>query len=259
MLSRSLREVYWKLEKLIVPELTTSQYLYRNTLFASVPNHKFCWLDLGCGHQVFTDWMTADEQRMIAKTQFAVGVDQDVPSLKAHNGLDFKICADISVVPIKDSAFDVVSANMVVEHVIDPDKVLREVQRLLCPGGVFIFHTTNSSNPMLWAASKVPERIKLRLIYLLEGRKPEDVFPTCYKINTPQQVREVAARVGLAVERIDLVSTSAITQLITPLAILELLFIRLLRKPGLQHLRTNMICVLKKPAYSDPARAASCG
>ena len=248
MLSTSLRKIYWKLEELIVPELKSSQYRYKDILFANLPDRKFTWLDLGCGHQVFTDWMTQEQQAMLEKTQLAVGVDQDIPSLKAHSGLDLKLCADISVIPIKDAMFDVISANMVVEHVSDPDKMLKEVCRLLKPGGLFVFHTTNSANPMLWTATKVPEGLKLKLIYLLEGRKSEDVFPTCYKINTPDQVRGLAARSGLAVEKIDLVSTSAVTQLLTPLAILELFFIRMLRNPKLENLRTNLVCVLKKPA-----------
>ena len=246
-LSKSLRETYWKLEKLIVPELTSSQYRYKDVLFASLPDRKFAWLDLGCGHQVFADWMTQEQQTMVEKAGLAVGVDQDIPSLKAHGGLHLKVCGDISVIPIKDASFDIISANMVVEHVSDPDKVLNEVRRLLKPGGVFVFHTTNSANPMLWTASKVPEGLKLRLIYLLEGRKSEDVFPTCYRINTSTQVREAARRSGLIVEKIELVSTSAVTQLLTPLAILELLFIRMLRNPKLQNLRTNLVCVLRKP------------
>ena len=246
--SQFLRKTYWKLERLIVPELKSSQYRYKDVLFACLPGEKFAWLDLGCGHQVFADWMTEEQQAMVKKAKFGVGVDQDVPSLKAHNGLDLKLCADICEIPIKDASFDVISANMVVEHVNDPDKVLNEVRRLLKPGGVFVFHTTNATNPMLWIASKAPEGPKLKLIYLLEGRKPEDVYPTCYKVNTPAQVRAGAARSGLVVEKIELVSTSAVTQLVTPVVVLELLFIRLLRHPKLQNLRTNLIGVLRKPA-----------
>jgi ubiquinone/menaquinone biosynthesis C-methylase UbiE len=242
------RKVYWKLEKAIVPELTSSQYHYQETLFANLPDQKFAWLDLGCGHQVFAEWMRDEQDEMLARTRFAVGIDLDLPALKAHKGLSAKIYGDLTAIPLKDKSFDVVTANMVVEHLNEPEKVFSEVFRLLRAGGLFVFHTTNARNPFLQAAAKIPQVLKNSLVYLLEDRKAEDVFPTHYKVNSRQEVKDVARRTGFEVEQIKLVSTSAFTQLFTPLAVLELFFIRLLRRPSLEHLRTNLICVLRKKA-----------
>ena len=254
MSTRLLREIYWKFEKAIVPELTSSQYHYQKKLFANLPNYKFSWLDLGCGHQVFADWMTAEEQAILAKARLAVGVDLDLPALKAHKGLTDKIYADLTAIPLKDETFDVITANMVVEHLDQPEKVFSEVCRLLRGGGVFVFHTTNAANPFIRAAAKFPQNLKNSLVYFLERRKGEDVFPTHYKVNRPQEVRAIAEQTGFQVEDIELVSTSAVTQVLTPVMPFELLFIRLLRRPGLQHLRTNLICVLRKKGDLDAAR-----
>jgi ubiquinone/menaquinone biosynthesis C-methylase UbiE len=249
------RKIYWKLEKAIVPELTSSQYHYKETLFANLPDKKFAWLDLGCGHQVFAEWMTVEQDEMLAKTGFAVGIDLDLPALKAHKGISAKVYADLTAIPLKDKSFDVITANMVVEHLNEPEKVFSEVCRLLRTDGVFVFHTTNARNPFLQAAAKIPQDLKNSLVYVLEDRKAEDVFPTHYKVNRPQDVKAVATQTGFDVEQIKLVSTSAFTQVFTPLALLELLFIRMLRQPSLEHLRTNLICVLRKSAEGAKCKA----
>src|SRR5437763_1395667 len=144
-----LRRLYWSLEKTIVPELRSSQYYYRDKLLSSVPVEKFRWLDLGCGHQVFADWMIAEEQEFLGRTSFAVGLDLDLPSLKAHKGFQAKVCGNLTQIALRDDSFDVITANMVVEHLDQPAVVLGQVHRLLKAGGLFVFHTTNARNPFL--------------------------------------------------------------------------------------------------------------
>jgi ubiquinone/menaquinone biosynthesis C-methylase UbiE len=249
-----LRKTYWWLEKTIVPGLTNSQYYYKRKLFANLPADKFTWLDLGCGRQVFGAWMRSEQQEMLSKVRFAVGVDIDLQALKAHSGFDARVYADLRAIPLKDRTFDVITANMVVEHLAEPEEVFREVYRLLRSDGIFVFHTSNAANPLIRTAAKLPQGLKNRIVYLFENRKANDVFPTHYKVNRPKEVKAVAADAGFAVEEIEMASTSAFTQMFTPLALLELLWVRMLRLPGLQHLQTNLICVLRKKAEAAEAR-----
>lgn len=241
-----LRKLYWKLEKRIVPDLTSSQHHYRDALFAVLPESAFHWLDLGCGHQVFADWMTADQNRLVERAEVAVGIDLDLPALKAHPGLRYRIYGDLTHIPLRDQTFDVITANMVVEHLDRPDLVFREVQRLLRPGGVFVFHTTNARNPFLAAAARIPQGLKNRMVYMFEHRKAEDVFPTHYRANQPGDIRALAASTGFECRALELVSSSAFTQMLGPLVVFELLYIRLLRRKRFEHLRPNIICILKK-------------
>lgn len=244
----ALRKFYWKLEKLIVPELRSSQNHYRDQLFSILPSGTFCWLDMGCGHQVFGDWMTADQEQLVRRTRLAVGIDMDLPGLKAHTGLNAKIYGNLTQIPLKDQSFELVTANMVVEHLDQPEAVFLEVHRLLRPGGFFVFHTTNVQNPFLRFAAKVPQGLKNSVVYLLEHRKAEDVFPTRYLANRPEDIMALAKTTGFEVKTLELVSSSALTQMLGPLVVCELLFIRLLRLQRYQHLRTNLICVLQKAA-----------
>lgn len=242
------RKLYWKLQKLIVPELTSSQIHYRDKLFSVLPCGSFGWLDLGCGHQVFGDWMTADQEQLVRRTRLAVGIDLDFPALKAHRGLRARIYGDLTHIPLKDQTFDVITANMVVEHLDQPAAVFGQVHRLLKPGGLFVFHTTNARNPFLSAAAKIPQGLKNRIVYLLEHRKPEDVFPTHYLANQPGDIAALAEATGFECCGLDLVSSSAFTQMLGPLVVFELALIRLMRRKRFQHLRTNIICVLRKKA-----------
>ncbi len=49
-----------------------------------------------------------------------------------------------------DEAFDAVVMNDVIEHMPDPAAEIREVHRILQPGGLFILHTPNEASPWHW-------------------------------------------------------------------------------------------------------------
>ncbi len=51
--------------------------------------------------------------------------------------------ADAYHLPYANAQFDVVSAMDFLEHVEEPERVIKEVSRVLKPGGLFFFHTFN--------------------------------------------------------------------------------------------------------------------
>jgi len=57
---------------LIVLELQNSQYTYYNAL-KKLLKSSTVWLDLGCGHQVFGDWLMAQQAEVIASLRHVVG------------------------------------------------------------------------------------------------------------------------------------------------------------------------------------------
>src|SRR5439155_7421146 len=179
----------------------------------------------------------------------------DLPSLQHHRSVRRLVRRDISALPFADRSFDLVTANMVVEHLGDPEQQFREVARVLRPGGSFLLHTPNALGYPTMLGRLVPERVKGPLIRALDSRTSSDVFPTHYRANTGRRVTEVAERAGLTVVGLKMVATDALFAVIPPLAAIELLTIRLLLTKPLRRFRSDIIAVLEKPKKAGVAAA----
>jgi SAM-dependent methyltransferase len=204
------------------------------------------WLDLGCGHRILSEWRLAQEQGLIERCKLVVGVDADIPSLKNHRSIALTICGDISRLPLPSESFDLVTANMVVEHLDKPAVQFHEIFRILKPGGTFLFHTVNAWGYYVLLARLIPERFKKTLVRWFEGRAEEDVFPAHYRANREQDIEQLGRAVGFSEIDVRLLVTSAKFTIVPPLLILELLWIRLLMTKLFRPLRTNIIAALKK-------------
>src|ERR1700741_871657 len=105
----------------LVPGLRNSTWAYRQALDALVtPATR--WLDLGCGHQLLPSWMDDGERAaaaLVGRSPFVVGLDQVQSQLAKHSTIRRRVAADISRLPFSATTFDLVSANMVLEHVAD--------------------------------------------------------------------------------------------------------------------------------------------
>jgi len=245
-LRRLLYRFYWKAEKAIVPGLTSSQYCYYDKLRSLVPGK--VWLDLGCGHQVFADWMTKEQSEVIRSSARVYGIDLDWAGLRAHPGISNKVFGDLSSLPFKADSMDVVSANMVAEHLAAPETILGEIYRVLKPNGAFIFHTPNYRGWAIRLGSRIPDSLKRKLIWFFERRREEDVFHTHYRMNTESTIRQLAKERDFIVEDVTMVSTSALTAMLGPVVVGELLYIRYLQHPSHANSRSNLVAILRKQA-----------
>jgi len=86
----------------------------------------------------------------------------------------------------------------------------------------------------------------MTLIRMLEGRRSEDVFKTYYRANEETDVKRLAESTGFAPTKIQLIAFSAEFAIISPLTVIELLWIRVLLTRSFRHLRTNLIVTLTK-------------
>jgi ubiquinone/menaquinone biosynthesis C-methylase UbiE len=250
-----LYNLYDLLQRRLAPGLQNSQYSYKQALQTHSPQGG-TWLDLGCGHQLLPDWMPSsqqDEAYLLEKPQLFVGIDAHAPSLQKNNVARNLVVGNVEILPFRSEAFDLVTANMVVEHVRQPAELLGEVRRVLKPGGEFLFHTPNLWGYTTLTARLLPQRLKVWLVYFLQGRKEADIFPAFYRLNSPATVKTLARESGLEVSEISLLESSAQTAMLGPLVILELLLIRALRWDSLSGLRTNLIVVLRKPGKQTNA------
>jgi ubiquinone/menaquinone biosynthesis C-methylase UbiE len=242
---RAMFWIYGRLKRLIAPELRYSQELYEETLKSRL-TAETVWLDLGCGHQILPSWRAAEERKLVARCRMIVGIDYDFDSLLRHRNLSSRAQGTITQLPFADNSFDLVTANMVVEHLDRPEEQFREVGRVLKSGGLFIFHTPNARGYATRLARLAPAGVKTKLAYLLDGRMENDVFETFYRANTQESIERAATAAGFEVSDIRMLVSDAVFGAAPPLAALELLWIRLLMTRAFKGLRTTIIAVLRR-------------
>ena len=107
-------------------------------------------LDLGCRDGTLTRFYAAGNE--------VIGVDIDRAALaqcKRELGIQTRWADVTTGLPFEDESFDVVVASELLEHVGWPEVVVREVARVLRPGGIFVGSVPNAF------------RLKNRLLFLL--------------------------------------------------------------------------------------------
>jgi 2-polyprenyl-6-hydroxyphenyl methylase/3-demethylubiquinone-9 3-methyltransferase len=138
-------------------------------------------LDIGCGGGL--------NSNPLAKLGYQVtGIDLSEESLAVareydETGTATYLHADALSLPFPDQHFDVITAMDFLEHVEDPSLIIREVARLLKPGGLFFFHTFNR-NPIAgivvikfveWFVKNTSKNMHIYRMFL----KPDEVKQLC--------------------------------------------------------------------------------
>ncbi len=235
-------KIYWKIQSIVVPGLKYSQDIYEEVLNEHVSTTN--WLDLGCGHQILPLWRHEQEKMLISKSKLIVGIDFDYLSITKHQTINNKLRGDITNLPFLDNTFDLVTSNMVFEHLDNPERQLKEICRVLSKGGKLIFHTPNKFDYATLLARVIPETFKARLVYFLQGVKEEDVFPAHYRINSTSEIRKIAIDSGFVVSEIKMICSSAQFIVLPPIVIFELIWIRFLILNSLRYNFSNSFYLL---------------
>jgi len=125
------------------------RYLIRKTIKEAITKYMFLLsgtlLDVGCGQMPYKEFLLKNN-----------------PNIKKYIGLDFAegkyarlkkpdLTWDGHTIPLRDSTVDCVMATEVLEHCKDPLRILKEIRRVLIPGGVFLFTT-----PFTWPLHDTP-------------------------------------------------------------------------------------------------------
>lgn len=94
-------------------------------------------LDIGCGDGAFLEWARAAGWE-------GIGVDPDPGAVASarSRGLDVRL-GDARVLVDERASFDAVTLSHVLEHVHDPEALLKQIRELLKPGGLLWLDTPN--------------------------------------------------------------------------------------------------------------------
>ena len=199
-------------------------------------------LDAGCGR---TAPVIAKYR---GKVKRLIGVDLvDFPA--PVEGIEL-LNADLARIPVPDGSVDVVMSRSVMEHVVDPAAVYREIARVLKPGGSFVFLTGNFWDYAAIITNLVPNRFHPWIVARTQGRAEIDVFPTAYRTNTRGAVNRWSKGAGF-----EIVSYEYLGQYPTYFMFNGLLFLvatgyeKLIRRfDALRFLRGWILVVLKRQA-----------
>jgi SAM-dependent methyltransferase len=131
-----------------------------------------------------------------------VSLDLDADGLR-DNANPRRVLADAGALPFAPAAFDLILCENVFEHLERPGEVLREVARVLRPGGRLAFMCPNRLGYIALAARLTPLRVHVWFRGLTLEDAEENTFPTLYRLNSRRRIRRLAADAGLEVERIE--------------------------------------------------------
>jgi SAM-dependent methyltransferase len=152
--------------------------------------------EVGCGRGALVDLDTPGGpwQDLRGDQRTVVGIDIDPAG--ADNPIidEFRLIGEDGIWPFDDASVDLAVSDFVLEHVTDPQTFVRELARVLRPGGTFIARTINRHSLLATVARTVPNRSHARVLERLQpGREERDVFPTAYRMNTRRDLDKLFA------------------------------------------------------------------
>ena len=229
----------------LAPDTRNSQYVYREALSEAL-QAKGRWLDLGCGHDFLPSWMSQDERALDLEGWTTVGIDKDLSSIAQHHGLRCRVLGDIEQLPFRNRTFNLITANMVLEHVLNPVALFTEIGRVLQDQGMLIVHTPNGSGYTTVITRLIPKPLIVPLARLLLQRERADVYPAFYRANSIDTLKEAAREAGLSLDAFRYIQSSPQLVRLPPLMAVELMLIRLLRRPAFAKYRACIIATFGK-------------
>lgn len=149
-------------------------------------------LHAGCG------WDKNDVSRQFKNACTVVGVDLD-RRVQALFHSEFHL-ASLESLPFPAESFDVIFSEYVFEHLTDPERVLRELRRVLKHSGTIVVLTPNYYSYKTLAARLTPQKFHVLMGRHRYGAGHEaDMYPTRFRCNTQAQFQESARRAGLRI------------------------------------------------------------
>ncbi len=248
-----------RLLKLILPDLVWNQEIYGAWLRRYV-SKDVKWLDAGSGWRILGEDLDKIEDELVASVSTVVGTDLTLDSLAKHRNIQQRVCASLDSLPFADGSFELVTCNMVVEHLPDPRTSLQELTRVLSPNGVLIIHTPNTlSYPVFLNRTVVkflPRSLVMRLIRVTENRPESDVFPTFYRANSLNKLRQIGRDLHLVEEssRV-LTAPQPLFRFFAPVAFLELLLMRATMSRAFRGFGATLLVAFRKHSVGELALA----
>lgn len=159
-------------------------------------------LDCGCGDGLYLKII-----RELGNYKI-IGFDLNDDSLKLAQDISGKsvpfVQGDITRLPFEDSCFDKIFSTEVLEHLTDDSSGLKEIYRVLKPGGKLIVTVPNHNYPFLWdPLNWVSERLSGKHIKsgLFAG-----IWNMHLRLYYPNEIESLVEKSGFKVEAVELLT-----------------------------------------------------
>ncbi|MBI2413531.1 MAG: class I SAM-dependent methyltransferase [Deltaproteobacteria bacterium] len=187
-----------KVEGMDLPKFPKGSYFHKarttleiyNDLVTSAISKKTVLLDAGCGKKS----LMAGFKKKVARQ---VGMDISLDAIHENNAFNVFAVGDAHKLPFADDSFDVVVSQWMIEHIKDPNEVMKEFHRVLKKGGHLIVATNSLYHPMMLLSAILPMKLRDDLKdRIFPSYIEEDTFPTYYKFNALGSIHKMLSSIG---------------------------------------------------------------
>lgn len=149
-------------------------------------------LDLGCGKR-------SPMGKYRHSVKLLVGTDLEFGDLKDNADIRAVVMADGARLPFPSCLFDLVVSKTVIEHILDPSLLFKEAHRVLKPGGIFVWATSNLNSIPILFSRLTPLTVHKWVYRLIFGKSVTfNQFPTYYRANTRKALDQRLAQAGFS-------------------------------------------------------------
>ena len=184
-------------------------------------------------------------------TKTIIGVDVNEKSLKNNLIIDQKILADLSSIPVKDQSVDIITAEFVLEHLENPNKVFQEFNRILKSNGSLIFVTPNILNPIMIMSKILPlgfhKVFRKKLL-----KKEKDSHYTHYSANTYRKLKKLGLMNNFKKIEIKRAGSPEYIGFCKPLMLPSVILERMINNKPLHPLKIYLVGHFSKNEYKSP-------
>jgi ubiquinone/menaquinone biosynthesis C-methylase UbiE len=198
-------------------------------------------LDVGCGK-------SSPVTGYRRQARLIVGTDIDLGEIASNHDFDALVASDGARLPFADGRFDLLLSKTAIEHMAHPDEFFAGVHRVLKPGGVFIWATSNLHSLPILVSRFTPIGIHRWVYRRLFGKSLQiEQFPTLYRANTERVADRQLVASGFRKLSLRKASWPLYFAVSRPVFRLMLPVHRWLDRAGLQLLQVHLIGVYQKP------------